>query len=89
MEHLKCGNKFLKNVHDIMTKSSGCPYCNGSKPALYNEDWVKQHTPEKYKYIKGYSKMSEKCYFYCRECKKTFLQAPNRLINEHIFGCDC
>nr|DAF58713.1 MAG TPA: restriction enzyme [Siphoviridae sp. ctxMM9] len=37
MRHLICGNKFEKNIHDIITKGSGCPYCNGTKPAKYNE----------------------------------------------------
>lgn len=54
MRHLVCGNTFDKNVHDIISKSSGCPYCNGSRPKLYNEKWVKDNTPLPYHYVSGY-----------------------------------
>ena len=89
MRHLKCGNTFKKNVHDIMTKSSGCPYCNGSKPLKYNEQWVIDNTPQGYKYISGYQGMSKKCTFYCDKCKTNFQQTPRRLIIEKIYGCNC
>ena len=87
--HHTCGNKFYKNVHDIITKNSGCPYCNGCKPALYNKDWVIANTPKDYQYIDGYKNMSEKCLFHCNKCGTDFLQSPSRLINEHIYGCNC
>lgn len=89
MIHYSCGNTFMKNPHDVVAKSSGCPYCNGNKHALYNEQWVIDNVPEKYEYISGYTKMSEKCLFKCKECKTEFLQFPSRLINEKIFGCNC
>ena len=89
MRHLKCGNTFKKNVHDIITKSSGCPYCNGSKPAKYDEQWVIDNTPKGYKYISGYKGMSKKCIFYCETCKINFQQTPRRLITEKIYGCNC
>jgi len=89
MKHFICGNTFQKNVHDIISKRSGCPYCNGAKPALYNEKWVKDNTPEPYEYRSGYSKMKEKCIFYCKKCNSEFEQSPSRLINEHIYGCNC
>ena len=38
IRHNKCGRTFMKIPHDMLTKHSGCPYCNGSKPALYNEE---------------------------------------------------
>ena len=87
--HSKCGNIFSKNVHDIMTKGSGCPFCNGTKPSLYNEQWVIDNTPKGYLYIDGYAKMSEKCRFYCETCKSYFYQQPRRLITDKIYGCNC
>lgn len=87
--HTLCGNEFKKNVHDIISKSSGCPYCNGSKPAKYNEDWVKDNTPLPYHYISGYKGMKEKSLFYCDNCETFFYQFPSRLINQHLYGCDC
>lgn len=87
--HSKCGNIFSKNVHDIMTKGSGCPFCNGVKPSLYNEQWVIDNTPKGYLYIDGYAKMSEKCRFYCETCKSYFYQQPRRLITDKIYGCNC
>lgn len=89
MQHLVCNNIFEKNVHDIITRSSGCPYCNGNKPALYNETWVKFNTPAPYHYIEGYINMTEKCKFHCDKCNIDFYQSPKRLINEHIYGCNC
>ena len=87
--HYQCGNTFLKNVHDIISKNSGCPYCNGSRPALYNEKWVKDHTPEPYYYVSGYTSMKEKCIFHCNKCGIDFEQLPSRLINQHLYGCNC
>lgn len=55
LKHYICGNTFPKRPHDIQSKSSGCPYCNGSKPAKYNEQWVKNNTPLPYHYISGYA----------------------------------
>ena len=89
MKHLKCGNTFEKNVHDIITKSSGCPFCNGTKPGLYNEQWVINNTPAPYHYISGYKNMKEKCIFHCDKCGIDFKQLPSRLINQHIYGCNC
>lgn len=89
MRHKICDNTFYKNVHDIMSKKSGCPYCNGSKPALYNEEWVINHTPLPYRYISGYQGMSKKCKFYCVNCKIEFEQQPQKLINQHLYGCNC
>lgn len=89
MFHYVCGNYFLKRPHDIISKRSGCPYCNGNHYAKYNEQWVIMNTPFPYKYVKGYSKMSEKCIFYCDKCKKEFQQKPSRLINQKIYGCNC
>lgn len=89
MLHYKCGNKFLKNVHDIISKGSGCPYCNGTKPALYKESWVINNTPLPYHYISGYKGMKEKCLFHCDNCNTDFEQLPSRLINQHIYGCNC
>jgi hypothetical protein len=66
--HYVCGNEFDKNIHDIMTKGSGCPFCNGSRPSKYNEEWVKDNTPKPYAYISGYKAMKEKCLFYCQKC---------------------
>lgn len=89
MIHYVCGNTFLKRPHDVMSKGSGCPFCNGTKPALYNEQWVKDNTPLPYHYISGYTAMKEKCIFYCDKCGIDFKQYPSRLINEHIYGCNC
>lgn len=90
MRHLVCRNEFNKNVHDIMTKNSGCPYCNGVKPALYNEQWVIDNTPLPYHYIEGYTGMKkDKCKFHCDICNTDFYQYPSRLIHEHIYGCNC
>lgn len=89
MQHIKCGNIFEKNVHDIITKSSGCPYCYGNRPKLYNEEWVKLNTPLPYHYIGNYINMSTKCTFYCDNCKTFFEQTPKRIINEKIYGCKC
>lgn len=87
--HAKCEQTFLKNVHDIVTRGSGCPYCNGVKPALYNEQWVIDNTPPGYLYVNGYTKMTNKCKFYCQTCKTEFYQSPSRLINGKIYGCNC
>lgn len=89
MKHIKCGNIFEKNVHDIITRKSGCPYCYGNKPKLYNVEWVKTNTPFPYQYISGYINMSTKCTFYCNKCKTFFEQTPKRLINKKIYGCKC
>lgn len=89
MRHFICGNTFMKRPHDIISKNSGCPFCNGSKPAKYNETWVKENTPEPYEYISGYQTMSKKCLFHCKKCDIDFYQEPKKLINQHIFGCNC
>lgn len=89
MVHLSCGNHFMKNPHDALQKKSGCPFCNGGKPALYCEDWVKQNTPLPYHYISGYKTMGDKCLFHCDKCGKDFYQSPTRIIIQHIYGCDC
>lgn len=89
MKHSKCNKTFEKNIHDIVTKSSGCPYCNGSKPSLYNEQWVKDNTPYPYSYVSGYINMKSKCNFYCDICHSEFMQLPARLINQHLYGCNC
>lgn len=89
MKHYICGNTFEKNIHDIITKGSGCPYCNGTKPALYNEQWVIDHTPLPYHYVTGYKSMKEKCIFHCDKCNINFEQLPSRLINQHLYGCNC
>ena len=89
MIHYKCGNEFLKRPHDIGSKGSGCPFCNGSKPAKYNEEWVKNNTPLPFHYISGYNGMKTKCVFHCDKCNQDFLQMPSRLINQHIYGCNC
>lgn len=89
MIHYICGNKFLKRPGDIMSKGSGCPYCNGNQLAKYNEQWVVANTPYPYVYIQGFTKMSAKCTFYCNNCNSYFQQTPSRLINEKIFGCNC
>lgn len=88
MLHYKCGNTFMKIPHDV-DKGSGCPYCYGNKPAKYNEEYVINNTPTPYKYIKGYTKFSEKCVFYCNKCKTYFKQTPRRIIIEKIYGCNC
>jgi len=51
MIHYVCGNKFLKRPGDIMSRGSGCPYCNGNQLAKYNEQWVVANTPYPYVYI--------------------------------------
>lgn len=89
MRHFVCGNTFMKRPHDIISKNSGCPFCNGTKPAKYNEIWVKENTPEPYKYISGYKTMSQKCLFHCDKCGTDFFQEPKKLINQHIYGCNC
>ena len=89
MKHYTCGNTFEKNIHDIITKGSGCPYCNGARPALYNEQWVHNHTPLPYHYVKGYKSMKEKCIFHCDKCGIDFEQSPSKLINQHLYGCNC
>lgn len=89
LHHDKCDNTFEKNIHDIITKESGCPYCNGIKPKLYNKEWVIDNTPKPYQYISGYVNMTTKCVFHCNICNTDFLQFPARLINEHIYGCNC
>lgn len=89
IKHNICNNEFNKIPKDMITKKSGCPYCNGNKNKLYNEEWVINNTQSPYKYISGYIKMSEKCQFYCENCKKFFNQTPSKLINEKIYGCDC
>lgn len=53
-------------------KHSGCPYCNGNKNKLYNEQWVKENTPDPYIYISGYKGMKEKCTFHCNKCGVDF-----------------
>ena len=87
--HYKCGNTFLKRPHDVTSKGSGCPYCNGNKAYLYKEPWVKENTPLPYHYINGYVNMSTKCLFHCDKCNSDFFQSPKRLINQHIYGCNC
>lgn len=89
MKHFVCGNEFLKNPHDVVSKSSGCPFCNGNKKAKYTEQWVKDNTPEPYTYISGYVNMTTKCSFYCSKCQTTFQQSPSRLITQKIYGCNC
>lgn len=89
MKHFECGTIFEKNVHDIISKSSGCPYCNGSRPLKYNEEWVKKNTKFPYSYVSGYVGMKTKCIFHCDKCNTDFLQYPSRLINEKIYGCNC
>jgi hypothetical protein len=37
MKHYACGNVFLKRPHDITSKGSGCPFCNGNRSAKYTE----------------------------------------------------
>lgn len=88
MYHTVCKNIFFKMPKDAV-RGSGCPFCYGVKPALYDEQWVKENTPLPYHYVDGYTLMSEKCYFYCDVCQQTFLQSPARLICQKIYGCDC
>ena len=89
LHHDKCNNTFEKNIHDIITKGSGCPYCNGIKLKYYNENGGRKITPKPYSYISGYVNMTTKCIFHCDICNSDFIQSPARLINEHIYGCDC
>lgn len=89
MIHYICGNTFFKRPHDITSKKSGCPYCNGNQKAKYNEQWVIDNTPYPYKYVSGFQNMTTKCQFYCAECNSAFEQQPSRLINQHIYGCNC
>ena len=89
IKHTKCGNTFEKIPKDMTTKHSGCPYCNGNRQALYNEQWVKDNTPYPYSYISGYSGMKQKCLFHCSQCGEDFEQLPSRIINQHIYGCGC
>jgi len=87
--HYACGNTFLKRPHDITSKNSGCPFCNGNKKALYTEKWVKDNTPKDYEYLEGYTGMKTKCKFHCNICDTDFEQYPSRLILQHIYGCKC
>lgn len=89
MIHYVCGNTFLKRPHDVTSKGSGCPYCNGNQKAKYNEQWVINNTPLPYKYVSGFTNMTTKCKFYCENCNTIFEQKPSRLINQHIYGCNC
>lgn len=89
MKHYVCSNEFMKRPHDIISKGSGCPFCNGNQNAKYNEKWVIEHTPLPYKYISGYKNMTTKCKFYCEKCDTSFEQMPARLINQKIYGCNC
>jgi hypothetical protein len=89
MKHYACGNVFLKRPHDITSKGSGCPFCNGNRSAKYTEQWVKDNTPFPYKYQSGFVKMTAKCVFYCQRCNTYFEQMPTRLINQKIYGCKC
>ena len=54
MKHFLCSNEFMKRPHDIISKGSGCPYCNGNRLAKYTEQWVKTNTPEPYRYESGF-----------------------------------
>lgn len=89
IKHSECGKEFLKIPKDMISKKSGCPYCFGNKKILYNEEWVKENTPLPYHYVKNYMAMKQKCVFYCDNCKTEFEQMPSRLINQHIYGCNC
>lgn len=89
MKHYVCGNTFMKRPHDITSKGSGCPYCNGNRHAKYNEQWVINNTPLPYHYVDGYTAMKQKCTFHCDRCGQDFQQMPSRLINQHIYGCGC
>ena len=89
MKHYVCSNEFMKRPHDVTSKGSGCPYCNGNKNAKYNEQWVKENTPLPYQYESGFKNMTTKCLFYCNKCNTYFEQMPSRLINQKIYGCKC
>lgn len=89
MKHYVCSNEFMKRPHDVTSKRSGCPFCNGNKKAKYNKKWVVNNTPFPYKYISGYKNMTTKCKFYCNKCNSYFEQMPSRLINQKIYGCKC
>ena len=89
MKHFLCSNEFMKRPHDIISKGSGCPYCNGNRLAKYTEQWVKTNTPEPYRYESGFKNMTTKCIFYCSQCESYFEQTPSRLINQKIYGCNC
>lgn len=88
MLHKTCNNTFFKLPKDAL-RGSGCPFCYGARPALYNEQWVKDNTPLPYHYINGYTGMTSKCNFYCDNCQKIFQQSPSRLIVQGIYGCSC
>lgn len=88
IHHSTCGNSFLKLPKDAL-RGSGCPFCCGARPALYDEKWVKDNTPLPYHYISGFTGMANKCYFYCDDCQTTFQQSPTKLINCGIYGCNC
>lgn len=89
MKHYACSNSFMKRPHDIITKGSGCPFCNGNRSAKYTEQWVKNNTPFPYVYKSGFVNMTTKCLFYCHKCNTYFKQMPARLINQKIYGCKC
>ena len=89
MKHFLCSNEFMKRPHDIISKGSGCPYCNGNRLAKYTEQWVKTNTPAPYRYESGFKNMTTKCIFYCSKCESYFEQIPSRLINQKIYGCNC
>ena len=89
MKHFLCSNEFMKRPHDIISKGSGCPYCNGNRLAKYTEQWVKTNTPAPYRYESGFKNMTTKCIFYCSKCESYFEQTPSRLINQKIYGCNC
>lgn len=89
MKHYTCSNSFMKRPHDIITKGSGCPFCNGNRLAKYTEQWVKDNTPFPYVYKSGFVNMTTKCLFYCHKCNTYFKQMPARLINQKIYGCKC
>lgn len=88
MHHTKCKQTFLKLPKEALN-GSGCPFCCGSKPALYSEQWVRENAPLPYHYVGGYTRMARKCSFYCDICKEVFLQVPTKLIHFHIYGCKC
>lgn len=74
----------------LYQRGGGCPFCNGAKPSRYNEEWVRANTPSPYRYIERCESMStKKCKFHCDVCGIDFFQFPSRLINKHIYGCDC
>lgn len=89
MKHFLCSNEFMKRPHDITSKGSGCPYCNGNRLAKYTEQWVKTNTSAPYRYESGFKNMTTKCIFYCSQCESYFKQTPSRLINQKIYGCNC